>query len=231
MSATVAPNGNVFIAAGFHAEVGRTFYPDLLVYHPGSDTYSSLPPMQSARSTMAGAIANDGRLFLFGGTANVSGSEVAIGTTEVYDPGLGTWSYATPLPYARTGARAVTGPNGKIYVIGGHAIFAGITVSLSTVDVYDPATERWSAATSMSQGRDEPGVVVGADGLIYAMGGYDYTSGAMLASVEAYDYASDVWYVLPPLPTPRYAPRCCGDCGRIHLCGGWSRKFRTRSHG
>jgi N-acetylneuraminic acid mutarotase len=67
---------------------------------------------------------------------------------------------------ARYWATAV-GLNGRLYVMGG---YDGIDV-VNTVEVYDPATNRWSTVTGMPIARWSAGA--GAiNGKIYAAGGF-----------------------------------------------------------
>ena len=59
--------------------------------------------------------------------------------------------------------------SGKIYVVGGESVDNNM---LNTVEVYDPATNAWTAAAPMGMARDSFGVAV-LGGKIYAAGGYD----------------------------------------------------------
>ena len=75
-----------------------------------------------------------------------------------------------PMPTARE-SLAAAAVNGKIYAIGGGNSF-GV---LSTVEVYDPASNTWSTAASMRTARTEL-AAADANGLIYAIGGRGATT-------------------------------------------------------
>ena len=60
--------------------------------------------------------------------------------------------------------------------------------------------------------------ITGADGRIYAIGGFDSTSNA---TVEAYDTTTNVWTTVAPMPTARYGlAAATGPDGRIYAIGG-----------
>lgn len=88
-----------------------------------------------------------------------------------------------------TSRRAVTTSvvDGKIYVIGGYldpavSGYPGVT----TVEVYDPATDTWTTAPDMPKGRFAPRSSV-VDGKIYVIGGMGYWIGGAYRIVEEYD--------------------------------------------
>jgi hypothetical protein len=70
----------------------------------------------------------------------------------------------------------------------------------------------------MPTGRVELGVVTGADGLIYAIGGY---SGVALSTVEAYNPSIDSWTTQASMPTLRLEfGVTLGLDGKIYVIGG-----------
>jgi N-acetylneuraminic acid mutarotase len=105
------------------------------------------------------------------------------------------------MPTAREGLAAATGPDGRIYAIGG-AINYGSTV-LSTVEAYTPATNTWSTVAPLPTPRAWLAAAEGSDGLIYAMGGITSNSYNTSAVVEAYNTKTNVWTELPSMPTAR----------------------------
>ncbi len=86
------------------------------------------------------------------------------------------------MPTART-ALAVSQGGAKIYAIGGTGIVQG--PGLTTVEIYDPITDRWEKGTEMPTAR----VFLGAgtvDNTIYAIGGVAEGLGPnILPTVEA----------------------------------------------
>ncbi len=69
---------------------------------------------------------------------------------------------------------------------------------------------------------------VALDGRIYVLGGMD-AGGAPLATVEAYDPASDSWAGRQPLPAARADAAAAMLNGRVHLLGGWAVSGATTS--
>jgi N-acetylneuraminic acid mutarotase len=123
----------------------------------------------------------------------------------------------TPRSYA---ASAVL--NGKVYVIGGQLTNSGTTPGPATnlVEIYDPASNTWSAATPMSTAR--MGLVAAvANGKIYAIGGRtDGYSISAVGTVEEFDPVTNLWAGRNPMPTPRYFAAAAVLGGEIHVAGG-----------
>ena len=70
-----------------------------------------------------------------------------------------------------------------------------------------PTPRRWLAATA------------GADGRIYALGGFQ--NSGLLATVEAYTPSTDTWATLASMSTSREWPAAAtGADGRIYAVGG-----------
>ena len=100
--------------------------------------------------------------------------------------------------------------DGKVYVIGGMAIFEGPTAERhlpsTSVDVYDPTTNKWSkAAPNKTPRSDACAAAVGEK--LYLVGGWTTDYSDTLGSVEVYDPKSNSWSLLASNMT---IPR--GDC-------------------
>ncbi|VDM54675.1 unnamed protein product [Angiostrongylus costaricensis] len=78
---------------------------------------------------------------------------------------------------------------GLIMVVGGQAPKA-----ISSVDTFDPDSQRWNSLAPLQQRRCRCGVVKAGD-LIYAIGGFNGT--ARIKSVEIYDPRRDLWLTGP----------------------------------
>lgn len=76
-----------------------------------------------------------------------------------------------------------------IMVVGGQAPKA-----ISSVDTFDPDSQRWNSLAPLQQRRCRCGVVKAGD-LIYAIGGFNGT--ARIKSVEIYDPRRDLWLTGP----------------------------------
>lgn len=101
-------------------------------------------------------------------------------------------------------ASAVLG--GKLYVVGGQLTLGCTTPCPATdiMEVYDPATNTWSAANSMPTARMGL-VAVAYNGKLYAIGGRtDGSSTSAVGTVEEYDPGTGFWTARTAMPTPRY---------------------------
>lgn len=119
-----------------------------------------------------------------------------------------------PMHQART-APLVTGPDGKLYAIGGTAP-SGAT--LSSVEAYDPKTNGWLEMSPLLHAVEGNSAILGPDGRIYSLGGDD---GIHLTSeVEVFNVTANSWSEGPPLPMPLSAPAAVGRDGRLYVVGG-----------
>ena len=138
----------------------------------------------------------------------------------------GLWRTAAPAPMKRTEVAAAT-VGGKIYVVGGfeqpslgNVLNFAITPA---VEEYDPAVDRWSAKASMPVGLHHVGIgVVG--GRLYIIGGYKQSGLSVwgpVATVYAYDPATDAWSEREPMPTARGALSVTVHDGKLYAIGGY----------
>lgn len=130
-------------------------------------------------------------------------------TTQLADP--------VPREYA---ASAVL--DGKVYVMGGQRTDSGVIPGPATnlVEIYDPASSTWSAATPMPTAR--MGLVAAViNGRIYAIGGRtDGFSTSAVGTVEVFDPGTKLWTTGNPLPSPRYFAAAAVTGGEILVAGG-----------
>lgn len=116
----IAHDGRLYAVAGRVLVAGQG-YDDLdafEVYDPGTDTWTSLPPVPLARGGQAAAVMH-GRLV-------VAGGEVAEGAFDVfddvhaYDLANGTWSHLPSMPEARHGGLLAGAAGGdELFYLGG----------------------------------------------------------------------------------------------------------------
>ena len=130
-----------------------------------------------------------------------------------------TWtSVAAMAGGPRLDLAAATGPDGRIYAIGGN----DGTSWLDRVEAYDTGTNTWTTVAPMPGGaRGDLAAVTGPDGRIYAIGGFDNTLTA-LDRVEAYDPTTNTWTTEAPMPGGgRFVlGAATGPDGRIYAIGG-----------
>src|SRR5262249_48623845 len=133
--------------------------------------------------------------------------------------GEGAWRVKAPMPVSRYGMHAAV-IAGRIYVIGGEHAQPN-AVPTGAVEVYDPATDKWTHAADMPTPRGFFATAV-VDGRIFAIGGspnmVPHDPG--IATVEIYDPKTDRWSRGTDMPTPRADLTASVANGRIYAIGG-----------
>jgi N-acetylneuraminic acid mutarotase len=178
-----------------------------------SISWAQRSSMPTARTSL-GVAASGGKVYAIGGVRNSGGSADCLSVLEAYDPATDTWQRKADMPTARNSLAVVTGPDGKIYAIGGVQ-----TPVYSTVEAYDPATDTWQRKADMPTARFQLAAALGSNGRIYAIGGQ--ANGRYLSTVEEYDPATDTWRRMADMPTARTNLGAAGASnGKIYAIGG-----------
>ncbi|KAK6738753.1 hypothetical protein RB195_020703 [Necator americanus] len=100
-----------------------------------------------------------------------------------------------------------------IMVVGGQAPKA-----ISSVDTFDPDSQRWTSLAPLQQRRCRCGVVMAGD-LVYAIGGFN--GSARIRSVEIYDPRRDLWLTGPAMEARRSTLGVAVLDGSIVAVGGF----------
>src|SRR5438105_4028518 len=137
-TATLLANGKVLIAGGATLGDGRAE-----LYDPATNQWSSAG-RQGRIAQTATRLAN-GRVLITG-----QGAAAAL-----YDPTSNTWSDAGTMLQDRVDPSATLLADGRVLVVGGTTTASGQQLWLSSAEIYDPASNRWSPAGCMSQARWE----------------------------------------------------------------------------
>ena len=184
----------------------------------GSASWASAPILPAARSYPS-AVAIGSRIYVMGGTTDAEPTRENIyrltANVDVLDTTTGTWTAAAASLTRRFSAAAAV-VNGKIYHLGGHSQ-AYEPGRLSTVEMYDPATDRWQAVASMAEPHHEPALAAWG-GQLFVFGGEDGPN--YLSSVERYDPASNRWTARARMPRPRKGGSAAVVGDKIYLFGG-----------
>jgi hypothetical protein len=86
-------------------------------------------------------------------------------------------------------------------------------------EVYEPVSNRWTAAAPMPTARDHLGAVA-FQGHVWALGGRTSFMGTQYATVEIWDPAANAWRVGPSLPEGRGGLAAAALADRIIVFGG-----------
>jgi N-acetylneuraminic acid mutarotase len=175
-TATLLPDGRVLIAGGSA---------DPAIYDPASDTWQPAGSLAVERCFTRAVLLQDGRVLLIGGLLLPQGG-TALNSVEIYDPASNAWRQAAPLAQARFEHTGTLLPDGRVLVTGGTRLWDAWDdpgAFLSSVEMYDPASDTWSALPPLQQARVEHTATLLPDGRVLVTGGHA-TRNAFLDSVE-----------------------------------------------
>lgn len=128
------------------------------------------------------------------------------------------WTEKSPLHTARSHPATVA-YKGRIYVFGGGG---PNFLSLSTVEIYDPGSDRWSWGSPMPTHRSGAVAALVNDRIYVIGGGYKKPDGKFkfLTSVEIYDPDGDRWEKGSDMLQPHDYPGVAVSGNTIYIMGG-----------
>ncbi|MDA0139111.1 kelch repeat-containing protein [Solirubrobacter deserti] len=134
------------------------------------------------------------------------------------------WAPTGELHFARDGHSAILLDDGRVLVAGG----SGDSVSMSSAELFDPATGRWTPTGSLHTGRSFASMVKLKDGrvLIHGGGGDAYA----LPNAEIYDPRTGAWTKAGSMSIGRaWGTSALLPDGRVLVAGGidWNRQYST----
>jgi N-acetylneuraminic acid mutarotase len=214
--AVTLPDGRIIVlggGTGCHGTQHCAVYGVAELYTPRTNTWRAAAFLQTPRYRFAAALGKDGRVYAIGGW---DGNH-ALYSVEAYSPRTNTWAYAPSLPLAERAPAAAVDRRGRIIVVGGDNAADTGTAYYNSTFIY--SNGGWSNGTPMPTAREDLGAARGADGQIYAVGGYN--SGGYLATTEAYNPDTNTWSIVGSLPLKI----CCAGVvavatGQIYAIGG-----------
>lgn len=162
-----------------------------------------------------------------GGAGAASGTGTATGTGTVTGTGTGTgtgggpaagWAARAPLPGGPRQETAVVALDGRVHVLGG---FDEAGSSLDEVEIYDPATDTWSAGVPLPEPLHHIHAAV-VDGRIYALGALRQISFQAVGRAYVFDPATSAWTQLTSMPagTERGGGAVGVIGGKVYIAGG-----------
>ncbi len=175
--ATLLTDGRVLIAGGLA---------DPAIYDPASDTWQPAGRLAVSRWSAQAVQLQDGRVLLIGGRAPFE-EERTIDSVEIYEPVGNTWRQAAPLAQARYLHTTTLLPDGRVLVTGGGRLLDNSwhdpEAILGSVEIYDPASDTWSALPPLQQVRADHTATLLPDGRVFVADGFA-TGYTILDSVE-----------------------------------------------
>ena len=144
-SAVTLPDGKVLVLGGIDTDGGST--DTTFMYDPAKDAWSDGPRMTMPRLQQAMVVLPNGDILLAGGGG------VAAGTSEVYRAREQRFVPSGPLLEPRLVAQIAALPDGRVVVSGGLPPTMTAYRPMSSSEIWDPTTGRWTGLGPMSEGR------------------------------------------------------------------------------
>jgi uncharacterized protein (TIGR03437 family) len=191
--ATLLFNGKVLVVGSLSCNPGCFSGFTAQLYDPASGVWTVTGLPHVPRFNHIAQLLPNGKVLV--GSGYVSPG-VLTASAELYDPTTGKWSFTGSLATARQFHTSAPLPGGKVLVAGGLGMDGqGSFLTLSSAEVYDPATGQWSPAGNMSVPRWSHSMTALSDGRVLVAGGFGSTSPSAqnLQSAELYDPVAGTW--------------------------------------
>lgn len=224
-TATAMKDGRILVVGGNTG--GGRFTEQVEIFDPHTNAWIEAHPLPGERATHTAQLLDDGRVLVAGGQTNEYG---IIGDALLYNPWADIWTVTGPMVKPRLWAQSVRLGDGRVLVTGGMTLAEMPENKLtSSAEIFNPASNTWTAAAAMSQPRYSHFLFPLPDGQVLALAGardWDccWTSNSFVREIERYDPAQNEWRTVAELPQPRVqaAATLLAD-GRVWLTGGrWS---------
>ena len=177
--------------------------------------------MSVARAYHTATLLPDGEVLVAGGATTYNGVRGSVTkSAEIYNPRSNKWRSAAQMSVARYADAAVGLSDGRVLIVGGWSFTTNTDPSLASAEIYDPASNAWTATGSLNSARGSPALALLPDGRALAVAGVD-PKYHVLASTEIYAPRLGSWQATGDLPVAmeRAAMAVLPD-GRVLVAGG-----------
>lgn len=212
-ASAVSVGGKIYLIGGW-AATGVPI-PSVDVFDPATGTWSTLSGVTNPKPVSAGGAAVvDGKIYIVGGC--LDGNCAKSNGTVVFNPVTSEFSLGANYP-VNAGWMGCGAISGKVYCAGGN----GAAGTLKSANVYNPATDTWSALPDLPI--DLWGSAHAASGgLLVLMGGVTSNGAVITNRTLGFDPAANEWLNLPNNLFTRYRGGAACDGYKI---GGSSGGF------
>lgn len=190
--------------------------------------------MRQSRLGHTMTVLPSGRVLVTGGTGGSANSGRGgqtvrpVASAELFDPESRTWDDVGRMRIPRFEHSASLLADGRVLIAGGIGVRRGEAGPVSSAEVFDPVTRRFSRVRDMATVRTDHAAVTLEDGRVLVVGGDD---GRMaLAAAEIFDPARRTWSKAAPLERSRrgHSATRLAD-GTVLVTGGESFVEGTRT--
>lgn len=221
-SALPLADGRVMAVGG---GIGRVPLAASELFDPGSGTWSRSGQLAQARRGHRAAVLADGSQLVAGGIARGK----LLASAEVQGRSPDSWTAVGQMSEPRLGHTMTVLRDGRVLVTGGTGRAAPAGQGSQTVrpvasaEVFDPSTQRWTAAGQMTVPRFEHTASLLPDGRVLIAGGLGVRRGKAVpvASTELYDPGTRTFSLAEDMSSARtdHAAATLQD-GRVLVSGG-----------
>lgn len=220
-TATLLTDGRVLFAGGDLVH-GSTYLSSAELYDQNTGTFVPTGSMETAREGQTATLLADGRVLMAGGQSQ-HGYLGDLSTAELYDARTGAFSPTGSMTTFRSSHTATLLADGRVLIAAGERAQPGGADDLSSAELYDPKTAKFTATGSMPESiAGYPGYrpTLLTDGRVLFAGGY--LLGSYTASALLYDPNSNTFAPTGPMGSARYGHTITllAD-GRVLVAGGW----------
>ena len=182
-TATLLQDGRVLVVGNGGETSPSSRAADL--YDPATGRFSKTGPMKTGRWLQTATLLQDGRVLILGGR---SPKDSVYTSAEMYDPRSGTFSSAGSMREGRQQHTATLLPDGRVFIAGGLWSDGQQGRDLSSTEMFDPRTGRFSAIGSMGARRDGHTATLLNDGRVLIVGGEAIGNGSVVGVPSAVLY-------------------------------------------
>jgi hypothetical protein len=196
-TATVLGNGKILVAGGL-SQAGSTLTAE--IYNPTTNTWANTGSMLVPRYMHTATLLKDGRVLVTGGYSGTG----RMSSAELYDPTTGIWAATGTMAMPRAAHSAAYLQNGMVLVEGGCCdTVPSILSDLSSAEVWDSATGKWSSAGTLHAPHASGAAYLLSNGDVLVPGGTFMENGGSGPSTDLYSASGGSWSALPNLKQSR----------------------------
>jgi N-acetylneuraminic acid mutarotase len=194
-TATLLPDGRVLVVGGSQRFLDLS---SAELYDPRTGTWSSAGSLPTPSWGHTATLLQNGKVLVVGGSQADGFHLGSNSSAELYDPLTNSWAQIASMHTPRSFHTATLLPDGRVLVVGGDEAFNDVSGRvLASAELYDPATNGWSPAPSMSTARAKHDAILLANGQVLVLGGTGGVnsgeSSNSLRTAEIYDPTTRTW--------------------------------------